>query len=478
MELLKTDTLRFCNDLYLDNQLAFVFAMEIFMTAKIVTFLMILTAAAIGQAYPTGYSKLAAAMYPNSLEDQNFTQKFFELVEAHKTTDPLIEGKGPSIKEFSLDKVKFAFITNVSESKADLIFFNWNKAVFSGLEFDQSLTNHYGSNVYILKNVNKKSIASQGRDRSQLTNFSYMIGANTFEKRIKKTAPLEFQIPDEMLNWKPNPDYLDRSSALRQALDIESLVMFSPRKKDFYDGNEITETTIPFMEAHFLKYGGFQNMIMGMMVHETFHVKEGEDQVRDLVAIRNVHEDRSEIIRQIQQNPSLRGRMILYQKIVFSIGENLKNKNLTQAELDHLSDLKTVVIDLKTNFPEVWKFIWNYEYTEGFAEYVSAYSMIQVGIASLAQKIDLEKTDPANNLAYRTGALGGLYLVNRLKQMPFSNDEDHQESVWEIILRLKGVVAGKQSTDQLIAIYEGSAGIDSENEIKRITDYLISTSEN
>jgi two-component SAPR family response regulator len=69
-------------------------------------------------------------------------------------------------------------MTNLTDATVDLVFFNWNLPEFQGLELSKKLSNIYGSKVYILKNVNRKSISTQGEDHSQLTNFSYVNGAN------------------------------------------------------------------------------------------------------------------------------------------------------------------------------------------------------------------------------------------------------------------------------------------------------------
>ncbi len=444
------------------------------MMTKIVIFISLLTISTTSFAQPD-YANLVASLYPNNLEDQVFTSKFFEVVEAHKIVDPLLEGKGPSIKEYSIDKVKFSFVTNVAATTVDLVFFNWNLPIFQGLELNRKLSDFYGSNVYIMKNVNRKAIASQGKDRNQLTNFSYMLGANTTEKQIKMDAPPDYQVPEQYLNWKPNPEYMDRSSPLRQTLDINTLIILSPSKELFFDSLEIPEASRSFMDVHFAKNGSFQNMIMGMMVHEIFHAKEGEDQVNGFASRRKINEDRKEIVKLLQTENRLRSLMATYVRIVFSIGDSLKNKTINAKELEQLAELKVIAADLKSNYAEAWKFIWNYEYTEGFAEYVSAYSMVQVAITSFSQKIDLEKADSSNNFAYRTGALGGLYLTRRLNQMPFANNEDHSESIWEIILRLTSTKVSNQSSDRLISKYQSISSVDEENEIKRVIDYLIST---
>jgi|GEM_PF-4310656 len=440
---------------------------------KFVAMISVLTLSVSAFAKPN-YGLLSSDLYPSSQEDQAFVSKFFDIVEAHKTQDPLLEGRGPSIRDYSLDKVKFAFITNVTDDKIDLVFFNWKLPTFQGLEIQKVLSDIYGSTVYILKGVNKKSIASQGEDRSQLTNFSYMLGANTMEKQIKKDNPT-FQVPPQMLDWKPHPDYMDRSHLLRQTLDGNTLVMLSPSKELFFKQTGMTEQMRPYFEQMLTSQGGFYNSIMGMMVHEMFHVKEGEDQVNGFAKDRKINEDRKLIVEQLKSDANLRSLMATYVRIVFSIGDSSKNTSASAIELEQLADLRSVITELKTKYSDTWKFIWNYEYTEGFAEYVSAYSMIQVGITSFDQQIDLQKSDTRNNFAYRSGTMGGLYLVKRFNQMPFSNNEDHSESLWEIILRLTNAKPSAKSINEITSKYSTVAGVDGEDEVKRVIDYLIST---
>lgn len=439
---------------------------------KIVTLIAILTSSVAAFASPN-YSTLSQQMYPNNIEDQAFVSKFFDIVEAHKTNDPLLEGRGPSINEYSLDKIKFAYMVNETSDTLDLVFFNWNLSLFEGLELQSDYSKLYGSNVYILKGINKKSVASQGKNRSEVTNFSYIFGAHYMEMQIKKDNPT-YQVPEQLLDWKPNPDYMARSHPLRATLNTNTLVLLSPSKDLFLKQAGMTEQTKPYFEAMMNKNGGFYNMIMGMMVHEMFHVKEGEDQVNNLAKKRKISEDRKSLVAELQADNYLKSLMATYVKIVFSIGESLKDKKANAQEPILLADLNAIITEMKSKYQNVWNFIWNYEYTEGFAEYVSAYSMVQGGIVSLAQKIDLEKADTGNNFAYRTGALGGLYLATRLNEMPFKNQEDHAESVWQIILRKNQTAMSSTSPQDLIAKYS-NVQIDGDNEVKRVIDYLVST---
>ena len=439
---------------------------------KIVIFLAALTASATALAKPN-YPLLASELYPRSPERQAFVAKFFEIVEAHKTHDPLLEGKGPAIAGYSLDQIKFAWIVNETKRTVDLVFFNWNLGEFKGLEIQGELSALYGKPVYILKNVLKKSIASQGERHDQLTNFSYLFGANTMEKQLRRNSP-DAQIPAQMLNWKPHPGYMDRSHPLRQALDGNTLSILSPDKETSFGLAVGMEQFRPQLEAMLEARGGFYNTIMGMMVHEMFHVQESEDKVNRRSTGRQIDEDRKLIVEHLKTDQGLRRLLGTYVKIIFALGDQLKSAP-SLLEREQLSDLKVILEEVKSKYPDTWKFIWDYEYTEGFAEYVSAFSMVQVKITTLPGKIDLEKSDPNNNFAYRTGALGGLYLAKRLKTMPFGNEEDHRESVWEIILRLTRTEAASVSVASLEAKYASVPGVDQDNEIDRVVEYLIST---
>lgn len=440
---------------------------------KFVALFTTLTVSSLVFASPD-YSSISAKLYPNNTEDRAFTAKFFQIVEAHKTKDPLLEGVGPSISEYSLDKIKFAFMANETAHNVDLFFFNWNLPMFDGLEVEQELSIIYGKTVYVLKNVDKKSIASQGENNDLLTNFSYLLGANYIETQIKRDAPPNFQVPQELLDWKPHAKYMDRSHPLRQALNTHTLAILSPSKELFFERTGLPENMRIHFEQSLESKGGFYNSIMGMMVHEMYHVKEGVDHVNNLAKRRKIDEDRQTIIDQLKSDAKLRRLMTTYTKIIFSLGDSLKLSSDSN-EQNQLSDLKLVINELKTKYSEAWKFIWNYEYKEGFAEYASAHSMIQVGITSLEKQIDLQKSDDGNNFAYRTGALGGLYLANRLKVMPFKNNEDHRESVWEIILRLNQTPISQADINSIESKYSLVPDVDGESEIDRVTEYLTST---
>lgn len=100
--------------------------------------------------------------------------------------------------------------------------------------------------------------------------------------------------------------------------------------------------------------------------------------------------------------------------------------------------------------------------------------MIQGGVTSFDRQIDLQKSY-RNNFAYRTGAIGGLYLSHRVGNMPFSNTEDHRQSVWELVL--ENVAQQPQSSQSVADIQGKYAGysFDTEKEIEEVINYLIST---
>jgi len=438
---------------------------------KIVTLLLFLTSSALAFAKIDGPAS-AKILYPTIAEEQAFVAKFFEIVELHKNSDPLLEGHGPSIREYSLDKIKFAFMVNDKADKIDLVFFNWNLPTVPGLELHQVLSQLYGSPVYILKGVEKKSVASQGDKLDQLTNFSYLLGARYMETQIKLSNP-EYQVPEEFKNWKPHSEYMDNSHPLRKTLDTQVLVLLSPKKELYFEHAGATAETRPYFEAMFNQNGVYYNTIMGMMVHEIYHVKEGEDNVNGLADRREIPENRNALIAQLKSDTYLKNLFVTYAKIVFSIGDALKNHTAPSGETEKLDELKAVITEIKSKYPNAWSFIWAYEYKEGFAEYVSAYSMIQSDITTFAQQIDLQKNDE-NNFAYRTGAIGGLYLAYRFKKMPFNNSEDHSYGLWELILDKVMTNQSPLNIQAIIAKY-GNSQFDDEQEIANIIEYLVST---
>lgn len=418
------------------------------------------------------FAGLSNELYPESTNDQNFVSKFFEIVEKHKSSDPLLEGQGPSIESYSLDKIKFAFMINETSTTVDLAIFNWTLPLADGFSKNQKLSSTYGSPVYVIKAIAKEKIATQGENHDLLSNFSYLMGAEYFKAQMTAGSP-GVEIPEELVNWKPHSEYMDRNHPLRFTLDTEVLVLLSPKKELFLTQAGATEETRPFFETMFQESGGYFNMIMGMMVHEMYHVKEGEDNANNRALKRHIPEDRASLIEQLGQDEKLKKLYSTYAKVVFSIGDQLVNDNVSFEETEKLEELKKVINTLKSEYPNAWAFIWGYEYTEGFAEYVSAFSMVQVQITTLSEQIELQKKDN-NNFAYRTGTFGGLYLAYRIKEMPFSSKEDHRESVWEIILRKLNTQESTLSTTEIMTKYE-SYPFDVEIEIGSVIEYLTST---
>ena len=436
---------------------------------RLLVLLLVSSASIIAVASPKS-DQNAKLLYPQSQTDQIFVSKFFEILDLHKSKDPLLEGKGPSVAGFSLDEIKFAFMINLTDTTVDLAFYNWNLPVFKGLRKDESLSKAYGSNVFILKGIPKTAVASQGEQNDQLTNFSYMFGARYTEEQIRLNSP-GFEVPEAMRNWKPHPNYMDRSHPLRKALDTQVLVLLSP-SKDLAFGI-LDKAVHKAYEEYINGEGGFISVFLGLMIHEMFHVKEGEDNVNRLADAREIPEDRKALVAEIEADESLRALLSTYAKIVFSVGDSLKASKVTNAEIEKLQDLNSVIQVLRTKHPNAWAYIWNYEYTEGFAEYASAYSMIQGKVTSLAQEIDQQKDD-INNFAYRTGAIGGLYLTNRIKKLPFDKKQDHDYSLWELVLQETETSQSAENIESIIKKYD-PIEFDEESEIKKITEYLIST---
>jgi hypothetical protein len=218
------------------------------------------------------------------------------------------------------------------------------------------------------------------------------------------------------------------------------------------------------------QFGGYDNLVMGMMIHEMYHLQEGDDQANGLAKKRKMGADQMALRDQLQSDARLRSLIVTYIRIIFSIGDCLKNSTPTAQEVILLSDLKVVIAEMKDKYQNLWNFVWNYEYLEGFAEYASAFSMVHSQIISQEKKFDLEKIDQGNNFTYRTGTFAGFYLFNRLHKMPFQNQEDHFASVWEVILKETRTTPSSLTIDQIIEKY-GPIPIDIDAEIKKVIDY-------
>jgi hypothetical protein len=407
-------------------------------------------------------SQIAALLYSEA-DDVELVTKFFEVVELHTKRDPLLGSRGPSIRDFSMNKLKFAFMVDETESTVDLVLFNWNISKVEGFVQELTLSKIYGTPVYRLANIDKKTLATQGENNDVLTNFSYLMGSRQMEYQVRRDNP-DGPLPDWMENF-PHPQYMKRGHPLRQALDLETLVMLSPKRELFFDLLTSSPEVVAMMEEQFRQTGGFIHVVLGMMIHEAYHCKDGDDNLLNYASPRSIEPDRDLLKEELEKSSQLRLLLATYKNIIFSIGRDF-------SQTQHLSHLSQVIKELKQISPEAWKYVWNYEFAEGFAEYVSAYSMVHVGVTTLEEQIGYQINDGSNNFAYRTGAIGGLYLSEKLHKMPFANEEDHRMSLWENILHIEGVVASSESLDQLMAKYNAR---EDDEEIARVIEYLVST---
>lgn len=421
------------------------------------------------------YNTLAQELYPENKEDQEFVLKFFDVLEIHKNKDPLMGKIGPGISEYKLSKLPFAFMANETSNTIDLVIFNWPGEVFEGLEKNERYTALYASgDVYVLKGIEKTSIASQGENHDQLTSFSYINGSDSMLVRsgVLNYPGISEEIIDQMRNWKPHPGYMDRNHPLRKFLKEKVLATLAPGKK-FMFGEDVMNNPVSREAtlAQFDKNGGYINAILGTMVHEMYHVKEGEV-FEDQTEGTEVSADRKKVLEELEVE-EVKMLYTLYKDIAFRLGDSLTDESLDQANL--MKDLAFVIQEIKTKYPNAWDFIWEYEYTEGFAEYVSAQSMVESLVTTLKGQIKLQQSDARNNFVYRTGSIGGLYMYYSLKDMFFANGEHKKMSVWEIILKEKGITSSNVSLVELFETYNTKLSESNIDEIERVKEYLIST---
>lgn len=411
--------------------------------------------------------QMAKALYPNGdKEILGFTAAFFQVLVNHNIADPFINAGGPSGVQYNLNSSKFAFLINDKNETADLVIFNWTDPVIEGLELAAELSKVYGKPVYIFKGLLKEKFST-----SPTLNFSYILGSKYIETQIINSGMEE--VPESFKDFKPQPNYLEREHPLRKAIGLGSLPIFSPRRD--YLANAIpAEARDSFMEA-MVAHGGFIYKILGMILHEAYHIIEGEAGVRKLIAQRDILEDREKAAKILETSNEAKALVGAYIKIVFSIADNLDEDAVSDADLEKLGDLALLAKTLKTEFPDVWNIIWRYEYTEGFAEYVSAESLISAGVVSIQDNVRFEKAD-GNSFPYRTGTFAGHFMRFKLKKMLFSANQDHTFSAWELIIRDLLVQPSKDDAEAVQKKYEGYA-LDVDGEIANLLEYLVSTVE-
>lgn len=413
-------------------------------------------------------NEIGKALYPDNNEDQEFVTSFFKVVELHKTNDPLLEGSGPSLTGYSIDKMPFAFMVNRTNETVDLVIFNWRFGALKQLEPMRNLTSLYGSPVYKMARVLRQKIATQGDNFDKLTNLSYVMGADHQAGMFKLAHPGE-PVPDIIKNFKPNPLYMDGSEPLRKALGTQTLTLLSPEKELLYD--LVPDMSREEIDRHFELNGGFSQSYLAMMIHEMFHVKEGDDHASHKSKPRITPNYESSLAPQLNSDSYLVDLFNLYTRIVFSLSDSLTKPKSSAQENEDLANLDSVIKELKSKYPIGWSYIRNYEYTEGFAEYASSFSMVEAGIFSLADSMIKQKTDLNNNFVYRTGAIGGHYLVRKLKELPFLNQEDHAYGIWEIILDKLGIKPSSKKMDAIFRTYE-SYPLEEEIELENLIEYV------
>ncbi len=428
------------------------------------------------------YQKAAQILYPGNNVDQELVVKVFEMLKLHENKTPFFKLKGPFVSGFNLNNQPIALIANDRESLVDLVFLNWKKDIFDGLQSYDELSRFLEKPVYILKDVDKKSISAQGEGRGELFIFSYVYGSSV---RIKQSVADGLDL-SKFSGFTESPfhsEYMKSHHPLRLSLDDEILTILSPSETIFYSmfGNIDRLEIDKLIDTN----GGFFNVTLGMMAHESYHAKSGIDKAQQNVPLMQFNFEAESLIQQLKNNLQLRALFGSYISLIFQISSFIDDpskhldtsyKNSTKHEL--LSDLRAIISELKNNYHDAWTFIWMYEYEEGFAEYASAWSMINIGIISLKEEILFQKDDPYNNFTYRTGAIAGLYLYYKLKNMPFIYNKELTMSVWEIIiseeLDFKKQITPKKSIKTIDEILKRdySIVIDIDDEIDRIIEFL------
>ncbi len=405
---------------------------------------------------------LARLLYPEGdKETIALTASFFQVLTNHKTNDPFLGMKGPSGIEYALNKNKFAFIINDFDELADLAIFNWGSEPANGFEIASELSEVYGSTVYFFKGLRQQNIIT-----SPALNFSYILGSDYIESQLLNSGM--DVVTESFKDFKPHPNYLEKTHRLREAIGDGSMPLFSPKRE--YIFNIVPPEVKASFEEALLAQGGLIYKILGMWLHETYHVVEGEAGVKREIPTRVIPEDDAKALNLLENSKEVQILVNTYIKIIFSLAEHLTNENITETDLVMLRDLKLIIDLLKSNYPEVWNIIWTYEYTEGFAEYVSSESLISAGLISLLDNVRFEKAD-GNSFPYRTGTFAGHFMRFKLRKMLFNNLQDHFFSPWELIIKDLVSTGAITPLNGIIKKYNGYL-TDANLEIDKLIEYL------
>jgi hypothetical protein len=368
--------------------------------------------------------KTAACIYPEK-NDSFFFASYLELLKEHgQGNDPFDGGNGVFVRKFSLAERPVIFLINEDATYVDLLILNWDRSSFEGQE--PYLDCQFGMDLKMttLKKVPKKSLATQGANDDILSNFSYINGNYYF-------INYNFDVH--------STSFLPPTHPIRVALNADSIPMFHPSEQKMKDlvGND------EYYSVMFPDYKTFFDSTFSLILHEAYHTFDGNDKISIKSDIDK--KKTSIVIEALSANHQLNKLLIAYVSLV---------KSASQNQDDLLQKVKAIAIALEAMEkiePYLVEMIRSYEYTEGFAEYVASYSMVQMKHRTWEENwIHQWQKDTSNAFFYKTGAFGGLVLKQHLHFKNWEKISISSETIWQFIANEYAVEISRESGQQLL----------------------------
>jgi hypothetical protein len=350
--------------------------------------------------------RTADCLYSNSAEDSFFFGSYLKLMLEHRQgRDPFSGRRGITVNSFSLDQRPIIFLINEKALTIDLLFINWNRPFFLGLQPFSSCEHGLGLNLAILRDVKKSQLGTQGENSDILTNFSFIYGNDLFKSH-------GFDVHTE--------NFLSPHHPLRESLGSEVIPMIHPSAEKLRD---MFPNARDFRKA-FPTFNDFFDNIFGMVIHEIHHIFEINDKLT-----RSLNNDKAQTQKVIIAigKPEFKNSVLTYVALVRQASAQ------TKIEPELLKAIEISLAEIKRQQPYAYEMIRSYEYTEGIAEYVAMFSMLQIGFRTHKSNHHYQwEKDTSNSFFYKTGAFGGAAL-DSLGFRDWSKINTETDAIWTFI---------------------------------------------
>lgn len=368
-----------------------------------------------------GLKILARELYPSDFFAQEIFIGLIKIMNLHKTKDPFLGGKAPGFSGFGMDRLPLGFYFNTTEDTTSLLLVNLVNEHSNDIETRDDWAKTIGFPLSIFRDIPLEAIATQQKgEKLELKSFfSYLVGADISIYDIEGNE-----------NY-PHAKYLARSHPLRKAIGKKMAPLVAPMKSWQIDFSLLPD----LLKLH----GSLQNKIISLIVHESFHIHDSNERIGNSFDL-NLGVEPNEII-QASKNTRFKKLIYGYFYAISSIMKASKNSDNdlinNKVLRKELALLKELIKALKAEFPHAYQAYIFEEYSEGFAEYSAAQTMVDASLRSYEEQIKIEVQDEENSIFYRTGALGGMFMRTTVKTLPWSASEGKgydKQSVWEKLL--------------------------------------------